>query len=274
MSDKNEIIDLTKEIAKEAYVDGGKPVLKPTGELVALIPRAIKAALSPVEKWILQSEYNIEETRKLLEEKLKNVSPEHIESPEAYIAVPAIKYISYCMDNEELREMYANLLANSMNKVVKNGVHPGFVEIIKQLCPDEAKILRYLSSHNTIPVITLRYENDNNEGFDVIKNFSNIGELTNCEKPFEVNTYFNNLIRLGLLEISPTFSYLTDENQYEPLKNHSYIQSRLDETVIQKTGMKKSRFREQYMELTDYGKSFCSICINQMKTYVLEVLPE
>ena len=136
MSEK-EILDVTtevaKEIAKNVYNDAGKPVAKPTGELVGLIPRAIKAALSPLEKWILQREYNVAETKKLLEEKLQNTPPELIESPAPHIAVPAMQYISYCMDNEELREMYANLLANSMNKVVKDGVHPGFVEIIKQL---------------------------------------------------------------------------------------------------------------------------------------------
>lgn len=142
MSDADKLLDAVKEVAKDAYVDGGRPVVKPTGELLGLVPRAIKAALAPVEKWVLQREYNIAETQRLLEEKLKNISPDQIEAPEAYIAVPALQNISYCMDNAELRDMYANLLANSMNKVVKNGVHPGFVEIIKQLSPDEAKILR------------------------------------------------------------------------------------------------------------------------------------
>ena len=178
MSDK-EMLDVTaeiaKEIAKDAYDDVGKPVMKPTGELVSLIPRAIKAALYPLEKWVLQKEYNVAETKRLLEEKLQNTPPELIESPEPHIAVPAMQYISYCMDNEELREMYANLLANSMNKVIKNGVHPGFVEIIKQLSPDEAKILKYINSHKTIPTITLRYEDDNGSGIDIIKNFSNVG---------------------------------------------------------------------------------------------------
>ena len=139
---ENEMVDVTKEVAKEiskdVYNDAGKPIAKPAGELLGLVPRAIKAALSPVEKWVLQKEYNIEETKRLLEQKLEGISPDLIESPDPHIAVPALQYISYCMDNDELRDMYANLLANSMNKVVKNGVHPGFVEIIKQLSPDEA----------------------------------------------------------------------------------------------------------------------------------------
>ena len=35
------------------------------------------------------------------------------------------------MTNIELKEMYANLLANSMLSFTKYGVHPAFVEIIK-----------------------------------------------------------------------------------------------------------------------------------------------
>lgn len=83
-------IEIVKELAKDIYNDAGKQIVKPTGELIGLVPRAIKAALAPLEKWTLQREYNIAETKKLLEEKLKNVPPEQIEAPEAFIAVPAL----------------------------------------------------------------------------------------------------------------------------------------------------------------------------------------
>lgn len=266
MSEEKEKFGTTKEIAmelaKDVYSDGGKPIVKATGELVGLVPRAVKAALAPIEKWVLQREYNIEETKILLEVKLKNVSPELIQPPEAYVAVPALQYISYCMDNEELRNMYANLLANSMNAVVKNGVHPGFVEIIKQLSPDEAKILRYFATHNVIPIVTLIYVNEKGEGIDVVKNFSNVGEIVQCESPFEVNKYFNNLIRLGLLEPSQAFSSLTNKKLYESLKNHWYIQERTNESVLKQTKYTQVRFMEGFMSITDYGASFCNICLN------------
>ena len=273
MTETNDKFDVTKEIAKElardVYSDGGKPVVKATGELVGLVPRAIKAAIAPIEKWVLQREYNIEETKKLLEEKLKNVPPELIQPPEPYIAVPALQYISYCMDNKELRNMYANLLANSMNEVVKNGVHPGFIEIIKQLCPDEAKILCYFAVHKVFPTVTLRYEDEKGKGIDVVKNFSNVGELAHCESPFEINKYFDNLIRLGLLESSQAFSSLVDKKLYEPLKNHQYIQSKMDESILSKNAYKRVNLKEGYISLTDYGKSFCIICLDNIKVVTI-----
>ena len=253
--------DIAKEIAKDVYADGGKPIVQPTGELVGLVPRAIKAALSPLEKWILQREYNVAETKKLLEEKLQNTPAELIEAPAPHIAVPAMQYISYCMDNEELRDMYANLLANSMNKIVKNGVHPGFVEIIKQLSPDEAKILTVLKSTPTIATLILRYENTKGGGVNIINNFSLVGEHAKCERPYDTAAYFNNLVRLGLLIDCDGMKYFSDKTIYEILKSHPYVKKYATEELAREHGFEKIKFTESMVKLTEYGKSFCNICL-------------
>ena len=261
---ENFVHDVGKEFTKDVYADGGKPIVKPTGELIGLVPRAIKAALEPLEKWILQREYNIEETKKLLEEKLKNVPPELIQPPEAFTAVPAFQYISYCMDSRELRDMYANLLANSMNVLTKEGVHPSFVEIIKQLVPDEAKILRYIYTHNPneIPTIDLKYRNENNVNIDVIRNFSNIGELSNCEYPLDICSYIDNFARLGLIIHSPALSRLAELSLYEPLEKHSYIQEKINSAAKNAEGFTRASIEKKYISMTEYGKKFCKICLS------------
>ena len=256
------VIEVSKEIVKDVYVDAGKPIVKPTGELLGLIPRAIKAAFAPLEKWILNREYNVAETRKLLEQKLQNIPVEQIETPEPYIAVPALQYISYCMDNEELRDMYANLLATSMNSVAKNGVHPSFVEIIKQLCPDEAKIIKFFSLHDTIPTISVRYEDDKNQGFEIKKNYSNIGAECGCEQPLEICKYFDNLIRLGIIEKAPKSISLAKKDLYTSLENDPYIlkyfnsASKLSDVYI------NPKYIRGYVCLSDFGISFCKVCLN------------
>ncbi len=155
MLDNMENEGTKKQLIKEVYNDLAKPVIKNTAELATLIPRAIKSALEPLEIWILKKEFNIEETKKLLEIKLSKINPENIVTPEPYVAVPTIQAISYVMNNNELRNMYANLLASSMNKEVKDNVHPAYVEIIKQLTPDECKILKYIYSQKKVALITL-----------------------------------------------------------------------------------------------------------------------
>lgn len=265
MTEKSTNFIIAQEVVKDVYNDGGKATVKATGDLVGLVPRAIKAALAPLEKWILNREYNIAQTQKLLEQKLQDVSPEMIEPPEAHIAVPAMQYISYCMDNSTLRDMYANLLASSMNKVVKKGVHPSFVEIIKQLCPDEAKMLCYLSSHPIIPTISVRCENEKGEGKDIIKNFSNVDELVHCEKCNETSAYFDNLGRLGLTRTSPTYFSLINKELYAPLKNHPHIKSMIDSISLQPDEFNKANIVEGFIEMTAYGKAFCKVCISPEK---------
>ncbi|AEF85961.1 conserved hypothetical protein [Treponema primitia ZAS-2] len=255
--------DLVKEVGKAVYNDGGKPIVEPTGELIGLIPRAIKAALLPLEKWIISKEYNLSETKLLLNIKLENINPENIEPPETHIAVPALQYISYCMDNIELRNMYANLLAASMNKVVKNGVHPAFVEIIKQLCPNEAKILKYLKQKTAIPIITLRYEIDNTGiGMNILEHFSNVGEKCDCEPPIKIQHYFDNFNRLGITYIPPDY-LLTENNIYEELENHPFIKEKMVIPENYKAkGYKTNKINKKGLFLTAFGKEFCKTCID------------
>ena len=69
--------------------------------------------------------------------------------------MPALQAISYSMDSEELRNMYANLLAKAMNVDEKDKVHPAFVELIKQMAPREALILDGIFKSPLTPLIDL-----------------------------------------------------------------------------------------------------------------------
>ena len=264
-----------KEVGKDVYSDVGKPIAKPTGELIGLVPRAIRAALSPLEKWVMQREYSIAETQKLLELKLQNVSPELIEPPEPYIAVPALQYISYCMDCDELRDMYANLLANSMNKVVKNGVHPGFLEIIKQLCPDEAKLLDYIYQKGAfvgVPIIYIKVHKNTGGTLYVVNAFTDILELCGCEKPIDYEKYFDNLERLGLISCSNDVHFVNTE-VYQSLKHHPYILKSI-ENLEQKQEIKKVELIEGSLSLTKYGIDFCSICLEAPNDIEFEIIED
>lgn len=112
------------ETVPDLYEDSLKPTVQESGKILSIIPRTINAALVPLRKWIANKEYSLAETEKLLEKKLEHVAEDKIVTPEAYVAVPAIQAISYSMDNEELRNLYANLLAKSMNVDTKSQVLP------------------------------------------------------------------------------------------------------------------------------------------------------
>lgn len=122
---------------------------------------------------------------------MKNVSEENIVQPENYVAEPALQQIAYCFDSDELRNMYANLLSSSMQKDKKWEVHPRFVDIIKQLSPDEAKIIRKMCSIKRMAVVTLNATNNEHTQICVISNYSLIADKANCENPNNVAMYIN-----------------------------------------------------------------------------------
>lgn len=244
------------ENGKEIYDDALKPAAQETGKTLALIPRTINAALAPLRQWIEYREYNIAETKKLLEIKLKNVGAEHIVSPEPYIAVPAIQSISYSMDSQELRDMYANLLARSMTDYDKDKVHPSFVEIIRQLTPDEAKLLKFFAVDKSFPLSDVRRViNDKGHFIEYIHNYTNIADRV-CENPREVSAYIDNLSRLKIIEV--TDKYLTDDNKYKPLEESELIRGLLDMKIDE--GQKWKIDRKSF-DVTSYGREFIDTCV-------------
>ena len=159
----NKLLEGTGEAIKtvpELYDDGLKPAVQESGKTLSLLPKTINAALVPLRKWIAEREYSLAETEKLLEIKLRNIDHNKIVTPEAYVAVPALQAISYSMDSEELRNMYANLLAKAMNVDEKDKVHPAFVELIKQMAPQEALILDGIFKAPLTPLIDLSVRTD------------------------------------------------------------------------------------------------------------------
>ena len=260
MSDEmgNEIAkELVSQTAGKAYDDVAHPAIEATGQLVSFIPRTIRVLLKNWEKWIVNGEYAIKETEKLLEKKLETISQENIVEPEPYVAIPAIQQLSYSLDSEELREMYANLLASSMNMDTKTNVHPSYVDIIKQLCPDEAKLLKVLAEKPNQPLIDVRKIRKADDGYIVIiQNFTLLAEGI-CDNPSEIFSYLDNLDRLKLINIFDDI-YIKDDAAYKPLEEYSEIKELMNSKIEEgfRYEIKKHKF-----ELTAFAKNFIKVCL-------------
>lgn len=255
------IDELVKKVpVEQAYEDLASPSLKETGKLIEKIPRAINAALAPVEKWILQKEYSVKETKILLEKKLSNLNETEIIVPEAYIAIPAMQAIEYCYDSEILRDMYASLLANSMDKNVYKCVHPSYVEIIKQLSPDEVRILNQLpESGLREPLLDIEVTKVNRNGvFLYCKNMTTFAYECECERPENISNYIENLTRLGLVEIPP-FGTLVDEWRYDKIYDSNGYKDKIVEAE-NKYEITDIKANHKCFGITDFGSAFRDIC--------------
>lgn len=221
---------------------------------------AIDAAFKLFHQYFPQLQKEaLDEVHRMLEDKLNNIPIENVVQPSPRIVVPALQNASIT-EETELRDLYANLLAASMNKVVKDGVHPAYVEIINQLSPDEARLLQYMSIFQTIPTISLRAEDKDESGITIVDCFSNIGEIMKCENPYEIGKYFDNLERLGLIRRSDGLSSLSDKSKYEPLKTHTFIEEK-EQSIRGNSDRNIPRIIEGFAEVTSFGRAFCSTCV-------------
>lgn len=189
--------------------------------------------------------------------------PECIATPKPNVAGPALEALRYTGHEESLREMYANLLAASMDTRTAQGAHPAFVEIIKQLTPDEARLLRYFAVPRPLPLINVRREykvhtDTERGGYDLLTNFSLLGWEAGCDYPDETPTYLNNLCRLGLAEIPTMYEYTTP-NVYDALENNPKVQA--FKTALEPNDKFRIDISRGGLRITDLGRLFCNTCV-------------
>lgn len=244
------------ETVPEIYDDGLKQATQESGKLLAIIPQTINSVLLPLRKWNIEREYNYKETEKLLAQKLEQVSPDKIVTPDAYVAVPALQAISYSMDSEELRNLYANLLAKSMIEDSKDSVHPSFIEIIKQMSPVDAKIFKLIFQADVRPLIDLTVASGAGGTHPIQFHCSWIDIL-----PIkQVATSIDNLIRLGLIEIPYGVSYTT-KSVYDRIKQNPLFQTLEQQSLTALGTGDKFEYEEQYIKITDLSTLFYTVCV-------------
>lgn len=242
----------TLKTAPTLYEDALQPTVQEVGKFVSRIPRAINAAFSGLDKWILNKEYAIDETKKLLAQKLANVDPDKIVAPETYVAIPAIQAISYSMNSKELRNLYANLLAKSMNSDTKDSVHPSFVEIIRQMSPLDAKIFNYIMNNDINPCVDVEYGTSSDGYIFKRRNITNYKYASILQTEVSID----NLQRLNLISMPPHTFYLEDSVYDEIMEILKFITFHPKEI--------KPYIRKKQIEKTDYGLSFYDICVKDL----------
>lgn len=159
------------------------------------------------------------------------------------------------MNNDELRNLYANLLSKSMNSDTKDSVHPSFVEIIKQLSPLDAQVFYHICNNSINPVINLNLKTIPNGGLNYLRN--NI-TLINVAPVESVSISINNLERLKLINI-PYGSYYTNDQLYNPFYNLEIYKSY--KQLYSEPSKYELYVEKRFIETTDIGKSFYDICV-------------
>lgn len=272
-----DVVDAVAGVAKAVpiYQDVAQPAAQEIGRALHTVAKSVHLALAPVSALIWGYDQVKDFVATKVAERLKDVAPGNIVTPKPNVAGPALEALKYTGHEEALSDMYANLLASAMDKNSAAGAHPAFVEIIRQLTPDEAKIVSLFPIPQPYPLVDVSavYKNPTAEksgGYLVRRSYSNIAAMAGCEFPDLFPSYLDNLCRLGLAEVPALFRY-TGPGVYEPLENSDEIRE-----VVESVGKDPERYAQidrKGMRITSLGMQFARVCVMQRVVWV-EPLPK
>jgi hypothetical protein len=261
-----DVVDAVTGVAKAipVYQDVVQPAAQEIGKGLQTVAKSVHIALAPISALVWGYDQIKDFVSTKVTERLKNVPPENIISPKLNVAGPTIEALRYTGHEPLLSELYANLLAASMDQATAHGAHPAFVEIIKQLTPDEAKIVGlFVVQGMHFPLLNVRQEYKTPVPGKIgrryaLLHFSLIGKIAQCEFPQMTTTYLDNLCRLGLAEIPESLSYV-EKNVYDLLENAQEVQEA--KSQIEGHPDFKCTLEHKMLRVTELGKLFAEVCV-------------
>jgi hypothetical protein len=239
------------------------PFGQEAGQLTNRVGLLLIRALAPLVYGLEKSADWIE---KAVTERLKDVPKDKVVLPNPRIAVPALQALTYSLDDELIREMFANLLAADMNDDRKKDAHPAFVELIKEMTPTDARVLKLVRDKPAQCSFTVRIGSASRFfGRETHYSFSIEGLSDN-----EIGTSLNNLERLGLLELRDEFPISQEYDDTEARLKTEYEERRQSfDTpeirqilLIAENGRVEVSINRKGIGLNLLGASFVRICLS------------
>lgn len=257
----NAATGLLKEVP--LYYDAIQPAAKEIGVALQTVAKSIHVALAPISALVWGYEQIKEFAATRLAEKLKDVSPNKIIPPDPTVAGPALEALKYTGHKKELAEMYASLLATAMNMDTKMNAHPSFVEIIKQISPDEAKLIAYMHHSSPMqPMINVRsVVGSSSSGHDALLYYTHTVVSAACDTPEMQSAYWINLQRLGLVALKDNYILeLKDKigDPYNKIINDNYIK-KIKEKIS--NDERTAQIHKGAIVMTPFGFQFCKACM-------------
>ncbi len=215
-------VALVGELIKAA---GDNPAVKEAGnnlgQTALTITKTINNALLP----LAAVNFAFDKARAYFSDKFESdlrpradrIPPEQLVEPKASIAGPALQGLAFSHDEPSLKDMYLSLIASAMDGRTAADVHPAFVEIIRQLTPEEASSLQsILTLSNSIPIAAIKKTTVGEHGWSTVSRHLLNGVDMATRLPVDnprIPAMVDNWIRLGLVEVNYT-QFLVGENAY------------------------------------------------------------
>lgn len=263
LKDIAQSIKVPAELIKAA----GEPPAQEMGQGLADIMYLI---FSPFKKWRASAEVNIEKYKSEIAIELDKIEPEKRTEPKLSVAGPALEASKYYIEEDELRSMFAKLIAASANTDYKDGAIPSFVEVIKQLSAFDASILKELKGivNSDQPLVAgkLRLvDKKDGMGHTVIEHYIPL-EGFNAKNSTTFAVSIDNLQRLGLIIVLHGYSakkqFHDDLLNLELYKDYESELKEFQDKQDSEFLNKKLKMENATWKFTDFGKLFIQCCLD------------
>ena len=101
------------------------------------VGKAVNVALAPISLVVWGYDKISDFLENKVADKLENIPEESITTPPLNVVGPAVEALKFTGHDETLQDMFANLIANSLDSRTALEAHPSFVDIIKNISSDE-----------------------------------------------------------------------------------------------------------------------------------------
>lgn len=221
-----------EKLAIEAYKDVLRPSAQEIGSILQNTVKVARFVFAPLDFLAAQQD----RWQRFLTKVATKVKEENLVEAPAQVVGTIIEGMLYVDDESLIGEMFAQLLADSIDKTKQSVVHPAFPKIIQQLSHDEAVILYYLKRRG----YTVKQQWDLRNG--KIENMRTIKEdfpISSLGYPENIWMYMDHL---NSLTVGGTWKTQNDEPVYS-------------------NGQQVGGITISERKLSDFGKLFAKACV-------------
>ncbi|QUG41291.1 DUF4393 domain-containing protein [Psychrobacillus sp. INOP01] len=249
------------EVINLVYPDVAQPGLKKVGQSLETVLELCNTILLPLK--LVNSNANVffnhhmEKYRK----KMEDIPEEELTVVHPSIGLKILDEL-LTVTNEDVSDLFVNLLTSASTKSGAKYAHPSFVEVIKNLGEDEAKIIIDIFHKEKIVKYVYLMKEDPQHGDVPLKDkINDISKLTSLI--FEENSqfYMENLMKLGIIEDTSVYM-LGEEDEFNSLEVLLKDNKEIYDNLI-KQAQDKGEHKNLYISyrwgryiLNSYGESF------------------
>jgi hypothetical protein len=188
---------------------------------------------------------------------LNQVPPDKVAEVPPELGVPIAEKLSY-VTNDQLSDLYVNLLAKASTFETAHLAHPSFVNVINNISPDEAILL--LELKDNIPFIEARIEKKDANEWIVLAFLTGLENKTKLSFPNNIPAYLSYFEGWGLINIRHDI-FIANPKLYEELEK---LYRPAFEAVQYDKEKQLLTFARGKIEVTSFGKLFLSACLTKL----------